>query len=47
VYVGSPVTDDNLFNEKTGTERPFGRELRMLQNAGYIRQGDYLIPPPE
>ncbi|MCI0628434.1 MAG: RHS repeat-associated core domain-containing protein, partial [Acidobacteria bacterium] len=39
IYIGSPLTKDNL----TGT--PFGREFRQFLEAGYKQIGHYLLPP--
>ena len=44
VYVGSPITWNNMYNSVSGEIRPFGREIVQLFNAGYVQQGDYLLP---
>lgn len=44
VYTGSPEagnTWDMVYNRPT----VYGRELDMLQKAGYTKVGDYLVPP--
>lgn len=38
-YLASKLTDENF----TGTV--FGREIQMLQDAGYIKVGNYMWPP--
>ncbi|MEU6264662.1 polymorphic toxin-type HINT domain-containing protein [Saccharopolyspora shandongensis] len=42
VYVASPV-EGNMLGK--GGETVFARELRQLQQAGYVWSGNYLIPP--
>ena len=44
-YAGSPITKGNRVNSNTGRTRPFGRELEQLEEAGYVRQGDYYVHP--
>ncbi len=45
-YLGSPQTRQTLWDPINNRETVFARELRQLQEAGYIQQGDYMIPPP-
>lgn len=45
VYVASPTTQSNLWDAAAGRETVFGREIQQFLDAGYTRQGDYLIPP--
>jgi RHS repeat-associated protein len=42
-YLASPITEHNLFDIDRGIN-VYGRELNMLMEAGYKRQGDYLVP---
>jgi hypothetical protein len=43
VYVASPERGN--LKSPSGRETIFARELKQLQNAGYVRDGDYLLPP--
>lgn len=45
VYVASPRTAANLFDDVLGQETVFARELRMFTDAGYTPHGDYLLAP--
>ena len=45
VYLGSSTTAGNLFDVVSGRPTVFGRELRQLFDAGYIRDGVHLLPP--
>jgi RHS repeat-associated protein len=45
VYVGSPMTKDQLVDALTNDPTVFARELRQFESAGYRKVGDYLIPP--
>jgi len=44
VYIGSP-TKGNLWNPKRGESTVFARELKQLEDAGYRRVGDRMVPP--
>jgi hypothetical protein len=44
VYIGSPV-EGNLVN-KLGEPTVFKQELEWLEEAGYVREGDFMLPPP-
>ncbi|MGH8176857.1 MAG: RHS repeat-associated core domain-containing protein, partial [Steroidobacter sp.] len=46
VYIASPTTPANMFDDVAGRETVFGREYQQFLDAGYTQQGDYLIPPP-
>lgn len=43
-YTGSPINQQNLWDSVAGRETVYARELRMLKEAGYVKQGDYFIP---
>jgi len=45
VYVGSPETKANLWDAANNRPTVFARELQQLQQAGYTRSGDYMLPP--
>lgn len=45
VYLASPTNAGNLYDAAAGRSTVFGRELQQFLDAGYTRQGDYLIPP--
>jgi hypothetical protein len=45
VYLGSPTTAKNLFDDAAQRATVFGRELQQFLDAGYKRVGDYLYPP--
>jgi RHS repeat-associated protein len=45
VYVASPTTADNLWDAANNRPTVFSREIQQFLDAGYTRQGDYLIPP--
>lgn len=45
VYVASPTTQTNLWDNAADRSTVFGRELQQFLDAGYTRQGDYLVPP--
>ncbi|MHB1954481.1 MAG: hypothetical protein ACYCOU_12110 [Sulfobacillus sp.] len=47
VYLASPTTEANLFDEVAGRPTVYGRELQQFMNSGYIRSGDYLFPPSQ
>jgi hypothetical protein len=45
-YLASPVTEQTLVGiERWGGIAVYTRELDLLLQAGYLRVGDYLIPP--
>jgi hypothetical protein len=45
-YLGSNVEIGNLrSNNPTYPTTVFFRELRQLRDAGYVRVGDYMVPP--
>ncbi len=44
VYLASPQTRKNLWDNYHNRERVFARELRQLMAAGYKQVGDYLLP---
>lgn len=43
VYIASPRR--GYMMRRSGKETIFARELRQLQDAGYRRVGDYMLPP--
>jgi hypothetical protein len=43
-YVGSPE-EGNLWNVARNEPTVFARELQWLEDAGYRRVGDYMVPP--
>lgn len=45
VYIASPKTKANLWDAVNNRTTVFGRELGQLFDAGYMRSGDYLLPP--
>ena len=45
VYIGSPTTQENLWDFEANVQRIFGREIQQLEAAGYTRVGNYMIPP--
>ena len=45
VYVGSPLSYENLWDAANDRPTVTARELRMFQDAGYEWQGYYLLPP--
>lgn len=45
VYIASPETKANLWDAVNNRTTVFGRELGQLFDAGYMRSGDYLLPP--
>ncbi|WP_439676263.1 DUF6531 domain-containing protein [Embleya sp. MST-111070] len=45
VYLASPLTHDNLWRSQRGRETVTAREVRMLTEAGYTWDGNYLRPP--
>jgi RHS repeat-associated protein len=48
VYVASPTKGNmrQTSGDYVGEPTVFARELRQFQEAGYTRQGDWMIPPP-
>jgi uncharacterized protein YukE len=44
VYLGSPI-EGNMWNYARNEPTVFAQELKQLQEAGYRRVGDYLVPP--
>jgi hypothetical protein len=44
IYVASPICRDNLVDER-GALTMFGWELALLSAAGFVRAGDFLLPP--
>lgn len=46
VYLGSPETAENLWDATRGRPTVFATELQQLLDAGYVRQGSYLVPGP-
>jgi uncharacterized protein RhaS with RHS repeats len=46
VYLASPPTPGNLFDDVAGRPTVFGREYQQFLDAGYTQQGVHLIPPP-
>lgn len=47
IYLGSPITDENLFRIENGNKiaTVFSDELEQLEKAGYRHIGDYMFPP--
>jgi hypothetical protein len=45
VYIGSPI-EGNMWNPRRNSPTIFADELEWLGNAGYRREGDFMIPPP-
>ncbi|MFG2055214.1 RHS repeat-associated core domain-containing protein [Micromonospora sp. NPDC048930] len=45
VYLASPQTTSNLWDATKARETVFARELRMLRDAGYTADGDYMRAP--
>lgn len=46
IRIVSEESDNTLKNPLNNTETVFAREIRRLENAGYVRQGEYLVPGP-
>jgi phage-related tail fiber protein len=47
-YLGSPITIGNLRSgNATFPTTVYFRELTQLRDAGYYRQGGYMLPPPK
>ena len=42
-YTASPLTPENLWDSIANRETVYGREIRMLQDAGYVQKRDYFI----
>lgn len=47
VYVARPLEGNLIQTQGNFIGQPsiFARELQMLDTAGYVRVGDYLVPP--
>ncbi len=45
IYIGSPTTRPNLYDDVAERPTVFGREMEQLRNAGYRQVGDYMEPP--
>ena len=45
VYVGSPTTSANLWDDVAGRQTVFARELDQFKQAGYTQNGYDLLPP--
>jgi hypothetical protein len=45
VYIGSPQTQKTLWDAANNRQTVFARELQQLRDAGYIKSGDYMLPP--
>ncbi len=44
VYVGSPLTHENLWDSVNDRPTVLAREIRMFTDAGYSWSGNYMIP---
>jgi hypothetical protein len=45
VYVASPLTYENLWDADNDRQRPLAREVKMLTDAGYKWDGNYMRSP--
>ena len=46
IYLASPPTPANLFDDVAGRQTVFGRGYQQFLGAGYTQQGACLVPPP-
>jgi hypothetical protein len=44
-YLASPINKQNLWDNIANRETVYARELRMLEEAGYVKKGDYYMHP--
>jgi hypothetical protein len=44
-YTASPINKQNLWDDIAGRETVYGRELRMIEEAGYVKRGDTYFHP--